>query len=571
MNDPHSRGPGASEPEFADYLDVVRRRKWLIALVVVLCGAAAWYLASREVPVYSASAEVLVRPVNVDPSRTTIRPDQLVNMATEQRVMSSALVAQRALDSLDIDDLTVRQLQGRTSVRTPLDTQTLIVTVVALEPERAALLAGGVAQAYLDTRRDGVQADIDRRIGDLLTQREAAEAELIEANARIAESAADSSAAATAQARADLVLSLIRDLQLQIGQTVALAVDPGEIIGPAEVPQNPVSQSFAMTMAVGIAAGLVLGLGLAFVRDRLDERVRDSEVIERRTGLGVLGVIPRESGADHSRPIVLHRPNSLTTDAFRRLRSSILTVAGERQLSSFVVTSAMPTEGKSVTAVNLSIALAQSGYKVLLVCSDLRRSTIHEVLDLPNGRGFAQVLDGSREWSDVTQQVPGVPGLEVITSGTASTRSLHLMIQGPTVERLLADQVARKVLVVMDAPPVLAVSDALEFSGLVGGVVMVVRGGVTLTSHLTDALSQLRAAGANVLGAVLAQVRPEHPDAFEYYHPDAHDRQSNRLTPRGRGIDTAAGDAEGDSDRDAFASEDPARGAEQPAEQARLS
>ncbi len=523
----------AVDAELKDYVDVIRRRRWLLLAIVVVAGALAYGYAARQPAVYAASAEVLVRPVNVDPSRTSIRPDQLINMPTEQRVMASQVVAQRVADRVD-SPYTVRQLLRRTTVRTPLDTQILIVTVQDTDPVRAAALAQEFADAYLEIREEGVRVDLTRRLDEIQERQDTAEEELAAANEARGQAQPGTAAEAAAQGRVDLALTRIRDFQAEQASVAALTVNPGEVIGSAEVPRAPISQGTGTTVLIGVAMGLVLALAAVFVRDRLDQHMRDVAAVERHTGLQVLGMIPRDRLRRDDTATVLSDPEGLITDAFRRLRTSLMTIAGQMQLSSFVVTSAVPGEGKSSTAVNLAITLAQSGYSVLLVSADLRLPTIHLTLGLPNDRGLGDVLRQSCVWEDVVQDVPGVPGLQVITSGPP-TENPGRLLHGPVMERMLREQQARKVIVVFDAPPVLAVSDALELSGLVGGVLVVTRGGSTKSAQVSDALAQLEGAGANVLGAVLSHVPPQNSEAFRHYTraaPRTTAGTTTRLPPR---------------------------------------
>jgi succinoglycan biosynthesis transport protein ExoP len=506
--------PGGSSVEFREYVDVLWRRKGLIVVVVALCvGAAVAYTLTRT-PVYISSASVLVEPISVDPNRTAIRPDQLVNLLTEREVVRSASVAAIVTERLG-DDTSIEQLLARVSVGVPPSTQILEIAYESPDPARAQRVAQTFAEVYLEQRRGEAVAEIERRSTDIRARIAEAEATLEEVNEVIADSPDASSQLAVAESRRDILIGQVAQLQTELAQVAALSIDPGRIIGPAFLPEQPAAPSHPTNVAIGLVLGALLGIMAAFARDRLDDRLHDGAEVTELLGLPLLASLPRW-GRSQDRLVLVEDPESLAAEAFRRLRTTVLTVLAGRSFTALVVTSAVPREGKSTTAANLAVALAQAGRRVLLVSADLRLPSVHRLLGLNNECGLSDLLSGGARLSGVVQEPPGIENLEVIASGPTPEHPGDLL-QSETLRQLATRADGKHEIVLFDAPPVLAVADCLTLSRLVDGVIIVSRARSTRRDTLAKAADQLRAAGGNLIGVVLSNARPSDEEAFDPY------------------------------------------------------
>ncbi len=279
-------------------------------------------------------------------------------------------------------------------------------------------------------------------------------------------------------------------------------VDGGTIITPARVPQGPQPRGLVRILAASLAMGLLLGLGAAFVLDRLDTRVRGAADLDRTLGVPTLGSIPRFPEKHRhaaTRLVTVHAPSGAEADAFRRLRTSVLLAGQADGVRTLAITSAVADEGKTTVAANLAVALAQGGRRVILIGADLRRAGVEELFELPTAPGLSDLLLGRATIDDVEHRVGE---LTVVTRGSE--------VDTPT-DLLGSETTARAILelghgfdhVIVDTPPVLAVADVLVLAPALDATLMVVSLAQASTAQVTEAGTELSLAGARVLGAAL--------------------------------------------------------------------
>ncbi len=288
-------------------------------------------------------------------------------------------------------------------------------------------------------------------------------------------------------------------------------------VTPAEVPDAPASPDVPLLLAAGLAAGLLAGLGLGWLREALDTRLRDAEAVAEVTPLPVLGNVPGWPARD-GRVVVAAAPHSQAAESFRQLRTNLqfLRVAGGGTgggASVVAVTSSFSGEGKSTVSANLATTLAETGARVLLVDADLRRPTVADVLGIEGGVGLTTVLAGQADLDDVVQSW-GSAGLEVLPSGPVPPNPAELL-DSPAMRALLARLRTRYDHVVVDTTPVLPVADASVLSRVVDGMVVVANARRARRRHLAQSLGDLSRVSAGVLGVVLNQVRRDE-DAYTY-------------------------------------------------------
>lgn len=386
--------------------------------------------------------------------------------------------------------------------------------VVALDQEIAQLKArlGDIGQNYLRSLNDQI-ASLDAvlvRFGSDLEEIPARELQF-----------------ARLERQTTLLAELYAVLQQRLKEAeVAAAVeDPTvRVVEPAVLPRTPVKPRKALNMALASVMGLMLGLGLAFVRQALDKKVRSDEDVGLMLGTPVLSRVPHLPPANTKGPrsrtlVTYHEGTSLPAEAFRTLRSSIffadLDGNGKREL---VVTSPGARDGKSVTSCNLAIAFAQQGLNTLLVDGDLRRSALHLTFDLGDAPGLTEYLQGKLPVHNLIRTTQ-VPNLVVAPAGGTPPNPAELL-GNEKMDELLEEARGFFDAIVFDSPPVLAVTDATILASKLRGVVLVVRSDRTHKQAAEDALEQLRMARARVLGVVVndTQGGGRYGYRYSYYH-----------------------------------------------------
>nr|WP_227589914.1 polysaccharide biosynthesis tyrosine autokinase [Demequina pelophila] len=442
--------------ELQDYLRLLRKNLILIAMLTVLGGGAGLTYSLVATPEYSASAKVFVSTSG----SSTVSELAQGNSFTQARVktyadlITTASVLQPTIDALSIDR-SVASLRGHLSASTPLNTSVINVTVTDSDPDFAAALATEASNQLI-----AVVEDIE-----------------------------------TTDATA--------------GSPVALTM-----VQEAEVPTAPVAPKKTLNVALGLLLGLALGVGVALLRTTLDTRIRNERDLERIIDAPVLGGIVFDPKAKE-RPLLIHADaRSPRSESFRTLRTNLQFLDADRASRSFVFTSSIPAEGKSTTAANLAIALADAGAKVLLVGSDLRRPKVGSYMGVESGTGLTDVLIGRLSVDDAIQRW-GRTDLHLLPAGTIPPNPSELL-GSALMANLVEDLGSRFDVVLYDAPPLLPVTDAAILARMVGGAIVIVASGRTHANQLDAACQALETAGAPVSGLVLTMLPTRGADAYGY-------------------------------------------------------
>jgi polysaccharide biosynthesis transport protein len=447
------------------FLLVLRRRKWLVATILLLSLLVAGVGSALATRTYTATAGLYfsVRTVT------------------------------------GVDDLAVAATFSQTQLASYA---TLAVTPEVLEPVAAAAgITGGaeeLAQQVSVTALDGTVV-LELSVTDRDPDR----------------------AAQLANAVAAQVITTVQELSPSTtveGIGVTESAVEVTVVSPAVTPGAPSSPNVLLNLAAGVVFGLGLGVLLAIGRDVLDTRVRGAEDVAELTRIPVLGTL----GIDTSRTrrvLMEAAPHSSQAEAFRQLRTNLqFAELGARseggQHRAVSVTSSLPAEGKSTVAVNLAVALAETGARVLLIDADLRRPTVARVLGLEGAVGLTTVLLGQAEVEDVTQ-VWGRSGLHVLSAGALPPNPTDLLGSMP-MRRLLDRLRTRYDHVVLDSAPLLPVADSAVLAGLVDGTMLVVNGTKVRRHQLVESLANLARVDAPVLGVVLNQVARDER-SYGYY------------------------------------------------------
>jgi polysaccharide biosynthesis transport protein len=290
-----------------------------------------------------------------------------------------------------------------------------------------------------------------------------------------------------------------------------------QLIDAARPPGSPYEPNTMRTVTLALVVGLLIGLGAAFLVDHLDTSLKGENDLVRASGLPNLAIVPQlkswKPGTAHV--ITREDPHSPSAEAYRNLRTGVRFMSLDRPLKLVLLTSPRPGDGKTTTATNLAVAAARAGQRVLLVDCDLRKPQAHTFFGLDNDRGFTTVLLGEATMPKVAQHIPGESNLLVITSGPLPPDPSELLA-GDSARRVLGSIGDDVDLVILDSPPVLAVSDPLVLASIVDGVILVASASSTDTRQVTRAIDRLLAVDAPVLGTVLNQFDPKDSDSYVY-------------------------------------------------------
>lgn len=318
----------------------------------------------------------------------------------------------------------------------------------------------------------------------------------------------------------DLYDGLLKKLK-EAGIMAGLKSSNINIIDQASQPIEPIEPNIPLNITLALMGGLLSGVALAFVVENIDTSVRTPQDIETYCQLPSLGVIPRV--ADNSKqlasglsrlPVTIEQRNSGCAEAFRALRTSLLLSSPVAPPQVILVTSALMAEGKSFNSINLAVVLAQTGQKVLLVDSDMRRPSVHRYLGVPLGSGLSACLAGAHDHAPTP--VEGIPGLYVITAGHMPPYPSEMLASEamPQLVQRWREQFRH---IVIDTPPVLAVTDAVVCARCCDAVVLIARSEKTGRQSLVRARDILRKVRANVAGVVVNDLSFDSVEYRQYY------------------------------------------------------
>ena len=287
-----------------------------------------------------------------------------------------------------------------------------------------------------------------------------------------------------------------------------------DVVQPAQVPGGAISPNVTRNLALGFMLGLMLGLGLAVLRSVLDTKIRTRQDVASITDDPVLGRIVFDPDAATRPLLVQDDPTSPRAEAFRAFRTNLQFLKVEGNPRSFVFTSAGPSEGKSTTAANLAIAIAQAGSTVCLVDGDLRKPRVADLMGVEGAVGVTDILIGRVTLAEALQGW-GQPNLVVLPAGHRPPNPSELL-GSQEMGDLISNLKAQFDYVIVDAPPVLVVTDAALIAKDVGGALMVTAVGEARKDALSDALGTMERIDARVLGIVMTKVPTKGDDSYAY-------------------------------------------------------
>jgi len=295
------------------------------------------------------------------------------------------------------------------------------------------------------------------------------------------------------------------------------------------VPGGPVRPKPIQNLGIAIIAGLGGGIALAFLIEALDNTLKTQADVESLLGVPVLGLIPvigskqdvkdeKKEDADRSRDLgVLLDPKSLAAECCRSIRTNILFMSPDHPIRTMVVTSPSPQEGKTTTAANLAITMAEAGGRVLIVDTDLRRPRLHKSFGVPNQVGVSTVIVGETTLEEAIKRSE-VPNLDVLTCGPVPPNPAELL-HTAKFAKMLDSLKERYDRIILDSPPTSAVTDPVVLGNIADGVILVVKGGRTTRDAASHAQRQLGSANARLLGVIVNEIDFSNPAyGYQYYY-----------------------------------------------------
>ena len=340
----------------------------------------------------------------------------------------------------------------------------------------------------------------------------------------------------------DLIFNRLQEVDISAG----IQVESVRILERALTPGAPLKPRNLQSLFLAALLGLAVGLGLIFTIEFLDDSIRYLEEVPRSVGLPPLGLIPTahwKRTGDASYWVGNLDPSSGFAESYRNIRSALLLNPANKSFRTLAVTSTVPKEGKTTTSANLATSFAQAGQKVLMVDIDLHRGGLHRFFGLQAGRGLSEILHGEATLAQVVQHT-SVAGLDMIGTGAFPDNPAELILR-PQMKAFLAEASQKYDLVVLDAPPVLAVSESSVIASLVDGTVLVVWCGRTSRKLVRVAVRQMLSRGVNMLGCVLNNLDLTEMGSYgtsSYYHYYGYDYRYEEGSPTGlSGSEKSAG------------------------------
>lgn len=525
-----------------DYLHVLRRRKWLVVQAAVLVPAAAIAFSLHQQKLYQASAQVLLSSQNLANELTgtqqtgvNVQADRVAQ--TQADVARVPAIAARVLRRVPGSGLSVQRFLSRSSVTTAANADLLTFEVVNRDPALARRLVDEYASSYTVYRRNLDTAAIHAALQNV----DARVRQLVDAGGR----------------GGALYASLVEREQT-LATMQALQTSNAAVVQQAQKTAQ-VQPKTSRNSILGVLLGLVVGIGLAFLWEALDTRVRSAEEIgERLGGLPLLArvPVPNKRLRAKNRLVMLENPTGVQAETFRMLRTNLDFATLGRDARTIMVTSAVEREGKSTTIANLAVALARSGQRVVLVDLDLRRPFLHRFFDL-DGPGITQVALGRASLDEALVPVSLTDAesrVKAIANGNGHGNGhgvpvrgvLGVLASGPippdpgefvrtaVLTEILEELRALADYVLIDAPPALHVGDAMALSTKVDGIIVVTRMQVVRRHMLSELDRQLASSPTPVLGFVVTAAGEDEGYGYGYgsYHARAYEQSEKEVVAR---------------------------------------
>lgn len=513
-----------TKKELLQYLQPLRRWWWLILGAALIAGLSGFlYLRSQPV-LYESRATVMVgSPLdNPNPGSDVVYLTQVLARIYADLAQRST-VREATMEALGLDGW----LPSYAVYALP-DSQVVEIVVTDVEPARAQAVANELVKQLIALSPAG-QEEQDRRafIQQQLTGLERNIRNSETERLRLEEELAKALSARDIRALQDAITALDGKLNTLQSNYAALLASTGSgalntihVLEPASLPTAPIGSRAAVTLALAALVGAVLAAAGAYTLEFLDDAVAKVTQVER-LGLSALGSVPlvQDTADEADRLVMLNDRYSGAAEAYRVLRTNLQFASVDRPLHLVQVSSPNVGEGKSMTAANLAIAIAQLGQNVILVDGDLHQPTQHRYFQVLNNVGVTTALLGNLEQVDRMFKTTAIPNLHLLPSGPLPPNPAELL--GSKRMQELLDVLKQKAdIVIVDSPPITVISDAVVLSTRMDGIILVFRSGRTRLESARNAISALKQVHARVLGVVLNGAGRSTQDYYYRYRTD---------------------------------------------------
>jgi capsular exopolysaccharide synthesis family protein len=495
--------------ELNKYIFPLRKWWWLVVASTLIAAIFSSLSVLRQPTIYQASTTLMIGTTinNPNPSSNELFLGQQLAAAYAD-LANREIVRDAAMNALGLSRMPEYLAQALP------ETQLIEIIVNDVDPERAQLVANELASQLIllgptsaQSNEPGRQEFVQQLLSKLEEQITETEAEI----EKLQEELADTFSAQQINDRQNQIGSLESKLNamqnnygLLLSNSENGAINTLTIISFADVPSNPVASMKGLTILLAAAVGFVLAACEAYLLEYLDDTVKSPDVVESLFSAPIIGhIFDQADGIRENRLYDSEKTNHPLTEPFRALRTLIDFAETDKRLKTILVTSPDTGDGKSTVAVNLALSIAQRGKKVYILDADLRKPRIHQLLNLANDGGLADVVSDQTDLNWRTG-IKEVGKLGVLTSGAMPADPAGLL-GSEKMDQLLSDLKEVADVVVIDGPP-LFVTDAMILASKVSGVLMVVRPGHTRLSLAKTAMEHVKLVGARVVGVVLNRI-----------------------------------------------------------------
>jgi Mrp family chromosome partitioning ATPase len=494
----------ATRPVSADlshYLGMLRRHWWVLLLLTAI-GLGAAVAVTRSMPkVYESATSVLVGSVEQDANASSGRTKTPINLDTEAKLVESGAVATRAAELMR-STTPPSELVRSVAVTVPANTTVLVVAYQSDSPQGAQAGSHAFAEAYLRNREDTARAALTKQISLLNGLVKQNTTKLTDINNRIARTEPNSAVRSNLESQRSNAQNQLNNLTNKLNVFTTATITPGSIISDARIPEEPVSPNANLNLATGGMIGLLLGLILAFARDRFDRRIRTAADVRQRGRINVLATLDERTTPRFDDVLQPYGPGGRV---FNRLRNEVLASLG-RNDQIIVVTGATRGSATTLVAANLATALARTGSDVVLIGAHLPDSVVDaaplaRMLGVSPMPGLSDLLAGRIGLKAAMQQTPRIPSLRVITTGGAATAAG--LMQSQRLRDTLEALRRQTGYIVIEAPSTSSSADAQSLASLADAAILAVELRRARRPALLDAAEQLRRVGTPLLGAVV--------------------------------------------------------------------
>jgi tyrosine-protein kinase len=515
--------------ELRQYFSIAWKWLWLIVVSTGLAAGISYYTTSRQPKLYQASAKLLVGQSlqNPDPNTADIFTSQQLAL-TYIQIAKTTPVLQGTIDALGLQ-MSSDQLNNLTNASIIQGTQLIQVSVVSTDPANAQSIANELAhQLTLQGPASAQQEQAKRReftqkqVDELQKKIEDSQKTLVDLNSSIQTTASAREIADKQQQILTLQAQITTWQQTYATLLATLApTSPNylEILEPASIPVYPIAPNLTQSVLLAAAIGFLLAVAGAFLIEFLDVSVKSPDEISQLLRLPTLGVIAKIPNVNEQKLIVALAPQSPISEAYRVLRTNIQFSSVDKSIRSILVTSPGPNEGKSVTAGNLAVAMAQAGLRTILVDTDLRKPMQHRLFGLLNDIGMTNGLMAQAKLEGFARPSK-VENLRIITTGPLPPNPSE-MLASERMRALKTQLEAEADILIFDSPPCLAVTDAAILARLVDGVLLVMDIPRVRRETATGAKESIEKVGGHVLGIVLNRL-PARGSGYYYNYYYSH-------------------------------------------------